>query len=185
MKQTQAKRLPITYMGDEVLIHKTKTIDTIDEDIKTLAYDMLETMYAEGGCGLAAPQVGKDVRLCVIDVSWNGEESKAGEKSKAPYILVNPRILSSSEEMEVNSEGCLSFPGISVDVERPCGVCVEAENLNGETLRYEAQHTLLARCLQHEIDHLEGVTMLDHLSAMKRLKAVHEVNRTLHEEGIR
>lgn len=162
-------------MGEAVLTQKAEPVASITEEIETLAHDMLDLMYEEEGCGLAAPQIGQGIRLVVIDCDYSQTTPKN------PYVLVNPRIVELSDELATESEGCLSFPGISVPIERPVGVVVEAENLEGETLRYEAEGSLLARCLQHEIDHLDGITMLDHLGPIARTKAVAKVKAALEE----
>lgn len=139
-------------------------ITTIDDNVRKLAKRMLRDMYAADGCGLAAPQVGELVQLVVIDVDYS-------DGKKNPYVLINPKIVEKSDETETTYEGCLSFPGISVPVERSVRVVVQAQNLEGQLLEYTAENNLLAVCLQHEIDHLQGITMLDHLSPLKRMAA--------------
>lgn len=166
-------QLSLSYMGEDVLQQKAEPIAEITPQIKELAAAMLDLMYEEEGVGLAAPQIGRAIRLVVIDCDYSDKHSRN------PYVLVNPRILEMSEEVTMESEGCLSFPGVTVEIERPAGVVVEAENLDGETLRYEADYSLLARCLQHEIDHLDGITMLDHLGPIARTKAVAKVREEL------
>lgn len=141
-------------------------IDAIDDEVKALAGRMLKDMYAASGCGLAAPQLGETVQVVVIDVDYTDESDRN------PYVLVNPRIVVADGPERDFSEGCLSFPGISVSVSRPSHVVVEALNLDGDLMRYEARDNLLAVCLQHEIDHLHGVTMIDHLSPSRRLAAM-------------
>ena len=162
----------IVLSPDPRLKQECAPIDEITPEIRALAERMLDDMYAADGCGLAAPQVGELVQLVVIDVDWG-----AGDKN--PYVLINPRIVESSEETRPFEEGCLSFPGITVEVERPVGVVVHAENLDGDTMRYEASDNLLAVCLQHEIDHLHGVTMVDHLPLLKRMSKLREVERAI------
>lgn len=173
--------LPITYMGDEVLSKKTTPIEEITPDIVELAHNMAQTMYKSGGCGIAAPQVGHSLRLCVIDCEW--DEKK--ESSKNPYFLINPQIVYASDETVSSSEGCLSFPGATISVERSRAVQVEAQNLEGELMRYSAEDSLLARCLQHEIDHLEGITMLDHAGPLARMRAIAKVKDRLAEANER
>ncbi|MBQ6491781.1 MAG: peptide deformylase [Atopobiaceae bacterium] len=162
----------IVLSPDPRLKEECAPITEITPEVRALAERMLEDMYAADGCGLAAPQVGELVQLVVIDVHWG-----AGDKN--PYVLINPRIVESSEETRSFEEGCLSFPGITVEVERPVGVVVHAENLDGDTMRYEASDNLLAVCLQHEIDHLHGVTMVDHLPLLKRMGKLREVERAI------
>lgn len=147
-------------------------IETIDASAKRLAKRMLKDMYAADGCGLAAPQVGELVQLVVIDVAYT-----SGKKN--PYVLINPKIVVADGEEREGSEGCLSFPGISVNVKRPSHVVVQALNLDGDLMQYEARDNLLAVCLQHEIDHLHGVTMIDHLSPSNRVRALQEYDEAL------
>jgi len=160
----------IVLVGDPVLRQECEPITKIDADVRALADHMLECMYAAEGCGLAAPQVGESVQLVVIDVDYNPE--KGG--SRNPYVLINPKILVADGEEASYPEGCLSFPGITVDVVRPTHVVVQAYNLEGKLMQYEAEGNLMAVCLQHEIDHLHGVTMVDHLGPIARARAIHE-----------
>ena len=163
----------IVVAPDDRLEVECAPIEEVDDGIRQLAKRMLRDMYAADGCGLAAPQVGEDVQLVVIDVDHDGN------KHKNPYVLVNPRILVADGEVRETGEGCLSFPGITVRVSRPSHVVVEAEDLDGSTLRYEAADNLLAVCLQHEIDHLHGVTMVDHLTPLRRASAMREYRSAL------
>jgi peptide deformylase len=140
-------KLEIRRNGDPVLREKCKPVIIIDEEIKKLANDMLETMYSADGVGLAAPQVGMNKRLFVIDAG-NG-----------PLIMINPRILLRIGE-ENGREGCLSIPGLWGEVTRAQKVDVEAMNLQGEKVRIQADG-LLARAIQHEFDHLNGVLFID------------------------
>lgn len=172
-----ASPLSLSYMGDDVLLQKADPVTEITPEIEELAAAMLDLMYEEEGVGLAAPQIGRSIRLVVIDCDYSDKHPRN------PYVLVNPRILKVSDEVATEPEGCLSFPGASVKIERPIGVIVEAENLAGDTLRYEAEHSLLARCLQHEIDHLDGITMLDHLGPIARTKAAAKVKEELKGMG--
>lgn len=160
----------IVVAPDERLKTKCAPIETITPEIRDLAAHMLDVMYETEGCGLAAPQVGRLIQLVVIDVDYADPKGR-----KNPYVLVNPRIVEADGEQHELSEGCLSFPGISVRVKRPSHVVVEAANLDGDVMRYEASNNLLAICLQHEIDHLNGVTMLDHLSPARRMVALREL----------
>ncbi|MDY4522433.1 MAG: peptide deformylase [Atopobium sp.] len=147
-------------------------IEHIDGHIKQLAKRMLRDMYAADGCGLAAPQIGENIQMVVIDVDY-------ADGKKNPYILINPEIITADGTPQVYNEGCLSFPGISVPVERPSHVVVRALNLDGELMEYEAEGNLLAICLQHEIDHLQGITMVDHLSITQRAAAMREYEQAL------
>lgn len=140
-------KLEIRKNGDPILREKCKAISEIDEGVKQLARDMLETMYAAEGVGLAAPQVGIARRLAVIDVG------------EGPLILINPRITLSLGE-ESGREGCLSIPGVWGEVRRAHHVKVEAMDLQGCKIKMEADG-LLARAIQHELDHLEGILFID------------------------
>ena len=142
-------------------------IERIDDSVRALAEHMLEVMYETDGCGLAAPQLGETVQLVVVDVDYT-------RSKRNPYVLVNPKVIVADGEERETAEGCLSFPGISVHVARPSHVIVEARNLDGDLMRYEASDNLLAVCLQHEIDHLHGKTMLDHLRPLERVRKMRE-----------
>lgn len=169
----------VVVAPDKRLKQECAPIDDITPEIRELASHMLDVMYETEGCGLAAPQIGQLIQLVVIDVDYVDADSK-----KNPYVLVNPRIVVADGEEHELSEGCLSFPGISVKVSRPSHVVVEAKNLDGDLMRYEASNNLLAICLQHEIDHIHGVTMIDHLSPARRMVAMREL-REAKENGAR
>jgi peptide deformylase len=168
-------RLPIRKYGDPVLRAKGKQIELVDDGIRALAEDMLETMHAANGVGLAAQQVGHAVQLTVLDVSpvedrpstlkLNGEPV-ADLETAMPLVLLNP-VLRLGAETEVGSEGCLSFPEITADIERAFSVEVEAETLEGEKVSIEASG-LLARALQHEVDHLNGILFIDRMSSASK-----------------
>ncbi len=149
----------ILKYGAPELERPSLPVETFDADLKSLAEDMLETMYAAPGIGLAAPQVGINRRLLVVDIT-------SGRETGHQLILVNPRIVA-EEGAQRDEEGCLSIPGFSALVTRPMQVQVEAQDLEGRALRVEASE-LLARALCHEIDHLDGVLYLDRISALKR-----------------
>lgn len=158
----------IVRAGDARLSTPCAEIEEITDEVRDLAYHMLDVMYAASGCGLAAPQIGKLVRMVVIDVDYDGED----ERTKEPYVLINPVITTLDGDEVTNQEGCLSFPGISVPVKRPEHIVVEAYNLDGELMEYEAHGNLMAICLQHEIDHINGTTMVDHLSVLEKAEAL-------------
>lgn len=140
-------------------------MDSITDDIRRLARDMSETMYHAEGVGLAAPQVGVSQRLFVVDVPERPEGSD--EPVRHVYALVNPVIVESSAETAKETEGCLSIPGVEESVTRPARVVVEARALDGNPVRIDASG-MLARVLQHEADHLDGVLFIDRLSPLKR-----------------
>lgn len=151
--------LPIRTLGDPILRQETTLITEITADLRQLISDMFETMYAAQGIGLAAPQVGRIERVCVVDVDG------------AKFALINPEIVASNGPKTKAEEGCLSIPDIYADVERPSKVTVRAMNLDGETIETTADG-LLGRCFQHEIDHLHGKLFIDYLSFLKRRSAL-------------
>lgn len=151
---------PLIILPDPVLRQVSKPIERVDADLKRLADDMLETMYDAPGIGLAAIQIGVPRRLLVIDVSREGEE-------KQPQVFINPKIVKSSDERSVYEEGCLSIPDYYAEVERPATVSVEYLDRDGKAQTVEADG-LLATCLQHEIDHLNGILFIDYISRLKR-----------------
>ena len=151
---------PLIILPDPLLRQVSKPIERVDADFQRLADDMLETMYDAPGIGLAAIQIGVPRRMLVIDVSREGEE-------KQPLIFVNPEIVASSDERSVYEEGCLSIPDYYAEVERPATVTVNYLDRDGKEQTVQADG-LLATCLQHEIDHLNGVLFIDHISRLKR-----------------
>jgi peptide deformylase len=151
--------LEILEAPHPVLKTRAAAVETIDEALRRLVADMFETMYVAPGIGLAAPQVGVLKRVVVIDVA-EGEERR-------PMTLVNPEIVWRSEEVATAEEGCLSLPKQFADVTRPQAIQVRFLTEQGEP-RELAADGLLARCVQHELDHLDGVLFIDHLSALKR-----------------
>jgi peptide deformylase len=151
--------LDIRVLGDPVLRQATVSVSAITDDIRRLVDDMFATMYHAKGIGLAAPQVGRSERLAVIDVDDD------------PFVIINPEIVESSSAREKGEEGCLSIPDIYGDVERPRHVTIRALGLDGQSFERDADD-LLARCLQHEIDHLDGKLFVDYLSVLKRAAAL-------------
>ena len=145
-------------MGDPVLRQKAEPVASIDDDVRRLVKDMFDTMYEADGVGLAAHQVGVGHRVIVIDPR---------EQDIKPLGLVNPVILAAGDEAERGEEGCLSIPGLKDIVERPASVVVEALDVDGQPVRIEAEG-LLARVLQHEVDHLDGILFIDRVSPLKR-----------------
>jgi peptide deformylase len=153
------KIYPIVKYGDPVLEKPAASIKKFDADLETLVEDMFASMYAAQGVGLAAPQIGKSVRLTVVDVT-------AGKNPEAKIVLVNPEVIHAEGEVR-EEEGCLSIPGFRGYVIRPQFVTVRAQNLKGETFEIRGEN-LLARAFCHEIDHLNGILFLQHLSMLKR-----------------
>jgi peptide deformylase len=140
-------------------------VEAVDDDLRRLMDDMLETMYDAPGIGLAAIQVGVPKRVLVIDLQ--DDDPETGERVKTPMYFVNPEIIEESEELSVYSEGCLSVPEMFGDVERPATIRARWLDYDG-TAHEEQLDGLLATCLQHEMDHLNGVLFIDHLSKLKR-----------------
>src|ERR1700693_993483 len=153
------KIYPIVKYGDAVLEKPAANIKTFDAELETLTEDMFASMYAAQGVGLAAPQIGKGVRLAVVDVT-------AGKNPEAKIVLVNPEIIHAEGEVR-EEEGCLSIPGFRGYVVRPQFVTVRAQNAKGETFEIRGED-LLARAFCHEIDHLNGILFIQHLSMLKR-----------------
>lgn len=153
-------KLPIILVPDPVLKAKCAPVDQIDDEVRRLMDDMLETMYEAPGIGLAAPQVGVTRRIIVIDCAGKDEPP-------APIKLVNPEIIWASDELATHEEGCLSIPEHYAEVTRPAEVKVRYRDESGKRMEVQAGG-LLGVCLQHEIDHLDGVLFVDHISSLKR-----------------
>ncbi|MFL6584220.1 MAG: peptide deformylase [Chthoniobacterales bacterium] len=174
---------PIVQYGDAVLRAKGRPVDQVEDAIRTLAADMLETMHAANGVGLAAQQVGEALQLTVLDISavedrpstlrLNGAE--VDPAAAMPLVLVNPRI-ELHEATVVGVEGCLSFPEITADIERAESITAEAETLDGQTLRLEASG-LLARAIQHEVDHLNGILFIDRMNSAAKAALASRLKR--------
>ncbi|WP_028034017.1 peptide deformylase [Chelativorans sp. J32] len=151
---------PIVILPDPVLRQVSKPVERVDDDLRKFAGDMLETMYDAPGIGLAAIQVGEPLRMLVLDVAEKDDP-------KNPQVFINPEIVARSEALNVHEEGCLSIPDYYAEVERPAEVTVKYLDLDGKEQVVEADG-ILATCLQHEIDHLNGVLFIDYLSKLKR-----------------
>lgn len=161
---------PILIAPDARLKQKSKPIEgPVTDAHRALMDDMLETMYAAPGIGLAAIQIGEPLRIIVMDLAGK-------EETPEPRYFVNPEILWSSEDKKPYEEGCLSVPDIYDDVERPAHVKLRYMNYKGETIEEDA-HDLYAVCIQHEMDHLEGVLFIDHLSRLKRETALRKLKK--------
>lgn len=159
----------ILVVPHPLLKQVSKPVERVTDETRALMNDMLETMYAAPGIGLAAIQVGVPQRIICMDLSREGEE-------KAPRFFVNPEILWASEETAPYEEGCLSVPEIYDEVQRPAKVKLRYQNYAGETVEEDAEG-LYAVCIQHEMDHLEGVLFIDHLSRLKREQAIKKVKK--------
>jgi peptide deformylase len=159
----------ILTVPNPVLKQVSQPVAAVDDDLRALMDDMLETMYAAPGIGLAAVQIGEPKRVIVMDLAREGED-------KAPRYFVNPEVLWASDETAPYEEGCLSVPEYFDEVERPAKVKLRYLNYQGETVEEDAEG-LFAVCIQHEMDHLEGVLFIDHLSRLKREQAVKKVKK--------
>jgi peptide deformylase len=164
---------PLVILPDPGLRRVSRPVEQFDAKLRSLASDMLETMYDAPGIGLAAIQVGEPVRLLVIDLAKEGEP-------KAPQIFVNPVVVERSDERSVYEEGCLSIPDYYAEVERPAKVRVDYLDEYGTPRQVEAEG-LLATCLQHEIDHLDGVLFIDHISRLKRDMVIRKFRKLARE----
>ncbi|MDB5670230.1 MAG: peptide deformylase [Alphaproteobacteria bacterium] len=157
--------LPILETPDPLLRRISAPVEQVTDELRALIDDMFETMYAAPGIGLAAVQVGVPKRILVIDLQEPEEEE--GPPVRRPLVFINPEILSESEELQVYNEGCLSLPEMYAEVERPAKVRARWLDRDG-ALHEEDLDGMLAICLQHEMDHLEGILFIDHLSRLKR-----------------
>jgi peptide deformylase len=166
---------PILIAPDPRLKAVSKSIKSVDSGVRRLAQDMLESMYAANGVGLAAVQVGVPERLIVMDLAQKGGANE-------PKFYINPKILWSSDESAICEEGCLSVPDIWEEVERPAQIRAEYLDIDGKKVTIEAEG-LLATCLQHEMDHLEGVLFVDHISRLKRAMAMKKLAKRLKSAG--
>ncbi len=164
---------PLVILPDSKLRLVSEPVTAITDEIRRLADDMLETMYDAPGVGLAAIQIGVPKRVITMDVSKS-------ETERQPMVLVNPEILWTSEKKRAYEEGCLSIPEYYEEVERPDRVRFRYTNLQGETVEQEADG-LMATCVQHEIDHLNGVLFIDYLSRLKRDMIVKKVVKSRKE----
>lgn len=167
-------KLKVYEYPHPVLKQKAEKVAVVDDQLRTLLDDMLETMYAANGCGLAAPQIGLSKRVVVIDIAHEGEEP-------APLYMVNPEIVWRSEEMEIGEEGCLSLPEMRAEVERSISVKINYLDYNGKECKLQADG-FLAVAAQHEIDHLDGILYIDHLSRLKRQMLVKKLEKSRKEK---
>jgi len=159
--------LPILEAPDPRLRTISTPVETIDDDLQTLIDDMFETMYDAPGIGLAAIQVGVPKRILVIDLQDRESDEENAPVVHNPMVFINPQILQGSDQLSVYNEGCLSVPDQYAEVERPATVRASWMDREGR-IHEQTLEGLLATCLQHEMDHLEGVLFIDHLSRLKR-----------------
>lgn len=157
----------IVYYGDKRLVSDNEDVQEIDDGIRKIVKKMVRTMFKRNGIGLAAPQVGINKRIVVIDTSF-------GEDRDHILVLINPQITQKGQETVVMEEGCLSFPELYIPVERSRSISVKAVSLRGEELQFEATD-YFARVIQHEVDHVNGVLMIDRVSPEKRIEVSGEL----------
>jgi len=167
-------KLPIIIAPDPVLKLTCDPVETVDADLGRLLDDMLDTMYEAPGIGLAAPQVGVTKRLLVADVS---------REERNPICLINPELVWSSDESSLYDEGCLSFPDHYAQVERPAKIKVRFVDREGKQNEIDADG-LLATCIQHEMDHLDGVLFVDYLSGLKRGMIIRKLKKLKKQQNI-
>lgn len=166
-------KLEVLHFPDKRLRKVAQPVEKVDRKIKNIIEQMFFTMYEEKGIGLAATQVNIHKRIIVIDVSENKNEK---------IFLINPQIISLSKDLDTMEEGCLSVPGFYESVSRPKTIKVSSLDIDGKQIEFEAEG-LLATCIQHEIDHLNGKLFVDHISALKRNRIEKKINK-LKKEGI-
>jgi peptide deformylase len=167
--------LPIRIYPDPVLRARCRPVESFDRELEQLATDMIETMHAAPGIGLAAPQVGVEIRLAVVDVS-------VGENKSELHVLVNPELVEQQGEV-IDVEGCLSIPEITDKVARPERISVRGHDLAGKPFALEVEN-LAARAICHEIDHLNGVLFVDHLSGLRRERAKRRLRKLSRQQEI-
>ncbi len=166
--------LPILLVPDPILKARAKPVGTADMDrVRDLVPRMFTTMYRAPGIGLAAPQVGVGLRVAVVDLMPDDKPT--------PIVLINPQVTAASQEQATREEGCLSLPGQYADVTRPARVAVSYTDVEGARQHIEADG-LLAACLQHEIDHLDGILFVDHLSPLKRNMILRRLAKELRQK---
>ena len=165
---------PILTVPDPVLKQVSRRVDAVTDETRALMDDMLETMYAAPGIGLAAVQIGEPVRVIVMDLAKEGEKPE-------PRYFVNPEILETVEETQTYEEGCLSVPDYYDEVDRPKRVKLRYLNYQGEQIEEWAEG-MYAVCIQHEMDHLQGTLFIDHLSRLKRSYAINKVKKAKKKE---
>ena len=178
-------KLDIRKYGDPILREKAVPVENVDDRIRTLAKNMIETIRDDNsGVGLAAQQVGETVAICVIEVPAEYDADDQGVRlnpeAKMPLVLMNPEIIEASKETEVRDEGCLSFPGIFAPVRRPLEITVEFLDLNGQTQTLHLKQ-FIARVVQHEMDHLHGVLLVDRMGQLKKIALAGQLKRLRNE----
>lgn len=162
----------IVLSPSPILRQECDTVETIDASIEKTVKRMIKNMYDNDGVGIAAPQIGVTKRIVVIDCDYDG-------RNKNPMVLINPEIIEKSDEMYDGTEGCLSIPGVCFTIPRHKYVKVRALDLKGQPYEIEAEEDLLCRCLQHEIDHTNGITMFERLDPAARIAGLRQYQEAL------
>ncbi|WP_370931535.1 peptide deformylase [Bartonella sp. DGB1] len=165
---------PIIVLPDPILKRISTPVEKVDQQILTLADDMLHTMYSAQGIGLAAVQIGVLQRVIVVDIGDN--------QNPDPRIFINPTVIHSSDTRSIYNEGCLSIPNVTAEVERPAQIKLSYINTKGQKVECDVDG-LLATCIQHEIDHLDGLLFVDHLSKMKKNMVIKRFNKLQRQNG--
>ncbi len=170
LNTSMTKRNIIT-LPDPLLRKSSVDVERVDDELRALMDDMLETMYDAPGIGLAAVQIAIPRRLIVMDVNYRGEDEEGGEMPREPVCMVNPEIVVRSDEMRVHEEGCLSIPEFYAEVERPSKITVRYIDREGQEQTRECED-ILATVVQHEVDHLNGKLFIDYISRLKRDRVI-------------
>ncbi len=177
-------KLEMHFYGDPVLRTPAARVEAFTDEMRALAADMIETMREEMGVGLAAPQIGRSVALCVVELPDEYDTDEEGNRFnpgvEMPMILFNPVVVESSDRMNTHEEGCLSFPGMRGNIDRPVEILLRYQDENGR--EHEKRFVdFLARVIQHEVDHLNGVLFIDRMSAAKRFALSGKLKRLKRE----
>ena len=177
-------RLPMRYYGDPILREPTHPVGEVTDEVRQLVMDMVETMHEESGVGLAAPQIGRSESLCIVEVSAemdvDEEENRLHPDIEMPLVMLNPDITSFSDEEESMEEGCLSFPGVGGQIRRPLRIALTYMDLDGNRVERELTG-FLSRVVQHEVDHLNGVLFIDHMSPVRKVALAGRLKRMRRE----
>ena len=178
--------LPIVKIPDPILRVESKPVERVDDDLRRFLDSMLETMYDAPGIGLAAIQVGEPIRVFTVDCAERAEQEDGEEEQadppREPICLINPEIVATTDERSVYEEGCLSIPDYYAEVERPAGCTIKYLDRDGKEQMLEADG-ILATCIQHEYDHLNGVLFIDYLSKLKRDMVFKKFNKIAKQNG--
>ena len=161
----------IIILPDPLLRRPSAPVERVDDELRTLMDDMLETMYDAPGIGLAAVQLAVPRRAIVMDVNYRRADEEGGEVAKAPLAMVNPEIVARSDELRVHEEGCLSIPEFYAEIERPAKITVRYIDRDGKQQEMECEG-VLATVVQHEVDHLNGKLFIDYISRLKRYRVI-------------